>query len=128
MAVNAGGLDRLRVTDERLVELTLAIPLTLVAIVGVSWGVDGFYHDDQVLGALYMLGTVVGLALVAAIYHRHFLGLVGGILYLGAVVGDVVVGSSGFDGPLGLPGAVALFVIGSTALLLCRQEFLDSSG
>jgi len=115
---------RLRVTDERIVELLLATVLTLVVIVAISWAVEGYYSAD---GSLHFLGTLAGFALAVAIYHRHPAGLVGGLLYFGVVVGDVLVGWSGLEAPLGLAGAVAVALLGGGTLLLCRGSFLDGT-
>ena len=112
---------RLRVTDERVVELLLGTALTLVVVVAISWGVDGYYSSD---GSLQFAGTLVGFGLAAAIYRRHPVGLLGGLPYFGAVVGDVLVGWSGLEEPLGLAGAVGVALLGGGALLLCRGSFL----
>lgn len=128
MATDAPMRDRLRVTDERRVELLLGAALTMVAIAAVSWAVDAFYQSGTVATVLYAGGALAGFGLVIAIYRRHLLGLVGGLPYFGAVVGDVLVQWSGFQDPLGLPGAVAFAVLGGGLLLLCRDAFRAGSG
>ena len=120
-------LDRVRITDDRLVELLLAAVLTMVVIVAVSWAIDGFYEPYQPAAIAYLFGTVFGFAVAIGIRFTHPLGFVGAIVYFAAVVGDVLIAGSGFQGPLGLPGAVGLFVIGTTLLVLCRDAFFDEN-
>ncbi len=125
MSTATGGLDRVRVTDERLVELLLAVVLTMVVIVAISWAVDAAYEPNTAAAVAYLFGTVFGFAVAVAIRFAHPLGFVGAIVYFGAVIGDVLIAGSGFHGPLGIPGAIGLFVVGTGILFLCRDAFFD---
>lgn len=127
MSTATGGLDRVRVTDERLVELLLAVVLTMVVIVAISWAIDGFYEPYTPAALAYLFGTIFGFAVAVAIRLGHPLGFFGAIAYFGAVIGDVLIAGSGFQGPLGIAGAIGLFVVGTGILLLCRDAFFDGN-
>lgn len=123
MSVRTGMLDRFRIDDRRFVEYALAIVLTAVIVVAVSWAVDAAYEPNQQAAYLYLLGAFLGVAIAIAVRLAHPVGFVGAILYFGAVVGDVLIAGSGFQGPLGIWGAISLFVLGTTLLVLCRDAF-----
>lgn len=123
MSVRTGIFDRFRIDDRRLVEYTLAIVLTAVIVVAVSWAVDAAYEPNQQAAYLYLLGAFLGGGIAIALRLTHPLGFFGAIVYFGAVVGDVLIAGSGFQGPLGVWGAIGLFVLGTTLLVLCRGAF-----
>lgn len=123
-AATGDTLDRLKLTDERLVELVLALVATVIIVSSVAWLVKGQGTAGTVRYG-YLLGGVFGFAVAVLIFRTHWLGLVGGISYLSVRMADVAATSPEVDGLLETVGLFGVALVFTGLLLLCRDAFLE---
>ena len=116
--------DRLKVTDERLVELVLAVVATVIIVSSVAWLVKGEGASGTV-GYGYLLGGLAGLAVAVLIFRTHWLGLVGGIFYLSLRMADVAATSPEVTHPIQVLALLGVALVFTGLLLLCREAFFE---
>jgi len=116
--------DRIALTHEALTELIVSFVAMLVVLTGISWILTGAFAGGM-YGAAIVGGGIVGLVLAAALYRIHWVGFIGGIIYLAGRTSAAAVSSSHVTGPVEVAGLVAVFVLLSGLLVLCRDVFFN---
>lgn len=118
-------LDRLKLTDERLVELVLAAVATVIVVSAVAWLVKGEGTSGMARYS-YLLGGLFGFTVAVLIFRAHWLGLVGGIVYLSLRMADVAATSPQVESPVAVVALFGVVLVFTGLLLLCRDAFFET--